>query len=472
MHKIASFLTAMVLISSIAGFAFGGVDSSSSNESEKIYPKQRPPETKEQIPRRSRDLRERLYQFEGARFGDAGRFRIGDTYFGGTISLKWPNKLVSIDVRDADLARLTELLSAQTGIQFVLGEGVPVNLKITIRVSKMDVKRFLDTLTATTGLTYIAEHRETEKTEAETAKQEKAVETKSEDSPDSPDFADSEIRKFPFPGKFSEKHPMYDFARKEVTHVTIYSLKSKGVIVNMGKVSASLKNADPIEAVTNLIKQIGGAGYVVMNLDDYLALQDPAQAERIRKALKSAPRMKVNLELRDSPITDALVQLSQRGKFYITIPKPGIPNFLIIPDVEVVDEKILPSLSAADKEAEERARNDQRICMARMKEMVTKLLAFAKANGGVFPDAAEWMEKVPFPKEYQRSYAMNKYLSLRKLSEIKNPSEVVLLFESICGRVYGTEESVIPIRRHPDGIVFGFADGHVEIREDMPNFKP
>ncbi|MDI6828992.1 MAG: hypothetical protein QME62_10965 [Armatimonadota bacterium] len=461
----------LIILLSMVGFA---VESwaSSGDEPKENHIKKKPQEVNKLSPRRFSDLREKLYQFEGFRQGDPGRFRIGDTYFGGTISLRWPNKRVSMDVKDADLAKLLELLSAQTGIQFILGDGVPANLKITIRVTNMDVKRFLDTLTSTTGLTYLAEHREGEKDNGEKAKSDELAGSKPDVGSDNPDIADSHIGGIPFPGKFPEKHPMYDFARKEVTHVTIYSLKSRGVIVNMGKVSASLKNADPIEAVTNLIKQIGGAGYVVMNLDDYLALQDSMNAAKIRKALRSVSRIKVNLELRDTPITDALVQLSQKGKFYITIPRPGIPNFLIIPDVEVVDENVLPSLNAAHREAEERARNDQRICMARMKEMVTKLLDFAQANGGVLPDAAEWMEKVPFPQEYQRSYAMNKYLSLRKLSEIRNPSEVVLLFESIFGRVYGTEESVIPIRRHPDGIVYGFADGHVEIREDIPNFKP
>ncbi len=140
------------------------------------------------------------------------------------------------------------------------------------------------------------------------------------------------------------------FEQRLVTHVTISSLRKEGVIVNMGKASLSLKDADPVETVTKLIKQINGAGYVVIKLEDYLALQDPERAAEIEKALEKVDRPKISLTLRDADIVDALARLAEKGHFYITVPKPGIPNFLIIPDVKTVDKKVLPPLDELERE--------------------------------------------------------------------------------------------------------------------------
>ena len=112
----------------------------------------------------------------------------------------------------------------------------------------------------------------------------------------------------------------------------------------MGMVSLALKDADPIQAVTKLIDSVEGAGYVIMSLRDYLALQEPDRAERIKKAVKETPSQKIGLELRNVPIVEALKQLAEKGRFYITAPKPGVPSFLIIPNVTVDDKEVMPGL--------------------------------------------------------------------------------------------------------------------------------
>ncbi len=388
-------------------------------------------------------------------------FRIGDTFFGAPIFLKWPDKRVTLDVKDSGISELAGSLQEQTGIEFIVGEGVPSDLKVTIHVAAMRVRDFLDTLTSTTGMVYIPESRADEQIsspeEATSSKEIKlTVPTRS--------------------GLIEISKP------QPVTHVTFVNPRAEGVVVNMGKVSVSLKNADPIKAVGNLVSQIKGASFVVMNLEDYLALQSPEQAEQIRKALTKTNRRKVTLELRNSEVSDALAQLSSAGNFYMTIPKPGSPSFLVIPDVTIVDQDALPSPSIEYWSPKVREAREQAICMEYTKEMLDALLKHAKENGGVLPDATQWIELIPMRNEYlenrmpggryQYSYGMNAYLSGVKLSSIKKPSETVLIFECDSYRGAGTEKDIIRTLRHPGGIVYGFADGSVRILAEKPNFKP
>ena len=402
--------------------------------------------------------------------GGSDVFRIGDTFFGGSMWMRWPDKRVTLDVKNASIPEIAKTLQEQTGIEFIIGEGVPSDLKITIHVSDMRAREFLDTLTSTTGLIYVPESRTPEE----------GIDSKKEDTGGKPTLDDSSIvLKTPSGGLIvTTGRPQ----PQPVTHVTILNPRTEGIVVNMGKVSVSLKNADPIDAVTKLINQIKGANYVVMSLSDYLALQSPDDEAKIEKALKKASRPKITLELRSIEVADALTQLSSSGRFYLTIPKPGSPSFLIIPDVVVSDESALPSPPISYWSTPARGAREQAICMQYTAEIVDAILRYAKENGGVLADAREWIQLIPVSNEYlekrmpggryQYSYGMNLNLSGMKLSAIKKPSQVVLLFESDVTRGYGTENDVIRSPRHPGGMVYGFADGSVRILIEKPNFKP
>lgn len=402
--------------------------------------------------------------------GSPDLFRIGDTFFGESMWLRWPDKRITLDVKNAAVSDIAATLQEQTQIQFEVSEGVPSDLKITIHVNKMRVREFLDTFTSTTNLTYVAEGRQNSDGAAES---EKAA-AKELPSPDSQSEPSTDSRR--------RDGPPIPRRLLTVTHVTILNPRIEGVVVNMGKVSASLKRAEPIEAVTNLIKQIKGANYVVMSLDDYLALQSPDDAVKINEALSKTSRRRVTLEIRNTPVADALTQLSEAGKFYITIPKPGIPSFLIIPDVTVASENSLPSPPISYWSTATREAREQGICMEYTREMTQALLDYAKKNGDALPEAAKWVELVPLRNEYlerrmpggryQYSYGMNSYLSGTKLGEIKNPAQVVLIFECDNNQGYGTEDDVIRTLRHPGGVVYGFADGSVRILTEKPTFKP
>ena len=395
--------------------------------------------------------------------GSVDLFRIGDTFFGGAVSFRWPDKRVSLDVKDTGIAQITTALQEQTGIEFVIGEGIPLDLKITIHVTGMRIRDFLDTLTSTTGLIYVPESRTADGAEKPSQPGGKGPESGEE-------AGGAVFSGFPF-GK-----------PQMVTHVTILNPRTEGIVVNMGKVSVSLKNADPVDAVSNMIKQIKGASFVVMSIEDYLALQSPDDEAKVKKALKRVSRPKVTLELRNVEVADALTQLSTAGKFYMTIPKPGAPSFLIIPDVTVTEDGDLPSPPIAYWSTPAREAREQAVCMEYTRQMVKALLEYAKQNGGVLPDAANWINLIPVRNEYldkripsgryQYSYGMNANLSGMKLSAIRKPSQTVLIFELDGNKGYGTDKDVIRTLRHPGGVVYGFADGSVRILSEKPSFKP
>ena len=86
-----------------------------------------------------------------------GEFIIGGTAFGQTAVYTWPRKTVELAVKDAHISRVAKLLSDQTGIRFIVGSGVPANLKVTAYVSGLELKQFLDSLCSASGLVYIAQ---------------------------------------------------------------------------------------------------------------------------------------------------------------------------------------------------------------------------------------------------------------------------------------------------------------------------
>lgn len=274
-----------------------------------------------------------------------------------TISLlRWPDKRISLDAKNTSIRSIAKMLGDQTGIKFTVKEAVPSSLKITIQVSDMGVKQFLDTLCAATNLTYTAESQ---------AKTEKAADDKKpSETPQAstaPGTAHGQVTFTAPQVEFNQTGGGYEMiaptgarivvlnegAGKPVTDVTISSLSAEGVIVNMGMVSMSVKDADPVEVATKLIKQISGASYMIMDLKDYISLQDPERAAEVEKALQKASRVKITMSFRNAPITTALARIAEAGHLYITNPQAGQSNFLIILDVKVVDPKVMPGLSTS-----------------------------------------------------------------------------------------------------------------------------
>jgi prepilin-type processing-associated H-X9-DG protein len=437
-----------------------------------------------------------------------------------TSLLKWPDKKISLNVKDTSIQRLAWMLGAQTGIRFTVKPGVRPDLKITLQVSEMDAKQFLDMLCGATNLTYVAENRasseeaksppdgrqhstvtatapamsssHTSRSYEITTQGGTRIETKS--SWDAKQQSGEQHSKVEVTAPTLRLNPtgqgfeiltqggaqivmLNGGTSSPVTDVTISSLAAEGVVVNMGMVSMSVKDADPVAVATKLIDRIKGSSYMIMELKDYIALQDPDRAAEIEKAVKQVPRQKVTMSLRNRPITIALMQLAQEGHFYITIPQ-GINGYLIVPDVQVVNASVLPPLAGTPFAPFIGQDQAQQNCLNYMRKMATEILLFAGHNDGRLPDASKWIEQIPVMDSsmtgagYQYAYAMNTNLSGKKLSDIADPAKTVLLFECTTSVIKGTERDVVQLPRHPGGINFVFLDGHAVTRRDVPKFGP
>jgi prepilin-type processing-associated H-X9-DG protein len=108
--------------------------------------------------------------------------------------------------------------------------------------------------------------------------------------------------------------------------------------------------------------------------------------------------------------------------------------------------------------------NVRQLCMAAMQ--------YSVANNGRLPPADTWpsvMREFGIPDEVLRDpdspggigYAMNRMVSGKPLSQVRQPSQTVLFFESSPGPLpAGGREMLPPQPRHGRGYVIGFVDGH------------
>jgi len=124
--------------------------------------------------------------------------------------------------------------------------------------------------------------------------------------------------------------------------------------------------------------------------------------------------------------------------------------------------------------------------LSNVKQLCTALVVYAADHDQHLPEADKWMDQTtlytkrqdilrsPAAPELEYGYAFNKALDKMNLKKIRNPSTVVLVFSSKLGtrNAAGGPEAVADPPRFPQGNVYGFCDGHAEIRRDVPNFAP
>lgn len=71
----------------------------------------------------------------------------------------------------------------------------------------------------------------------------------------------------------------------------------------------------------------------------------------------------------------------------------------------------------------------------------------------------------PAPKYSDACYAMNKQLSKISVNKMKDPSRVVLIFESVQGKDQQGGIKLLPVPpRHMNGYSIGYADGHCKMQ--------
>jgi len=126
-------------------------------------------------------------------------------------------------------------------------------------------------------------------------------------------------------------------------------------------------------------------------------------------------------------------------------------------------------------------------CLSNEKNLCLAMLMFADDHNDTLPQASRWMEDIsPYMKETHElkcandksnaksSFAMNAALSGKKLGEIADPANTVLLYETSApgdSPSGGAEDVALP-GRHNKGNNFAFADGHCKWQKQTPEFGP
>ena len=153
-------------------------------------------------------------------------------------------------------------------------------------------------------------------------------------------------------------------------------------------------------------------------------------------------------------------------------------------------EAKMPAATSAESEAQQEAirRNEASDCLANLKNLSLAAQMFLADHGDRFPRCETWVGEL---KPYVRSddvfrcpgddvvgmgcsYAMNVELSRKHISEVDDPTDTVVFFETKTpglNPVGGPGDVVSPLR-HPDGTNYAFADGSARSVEQVPNFVP
>jgi prepilin-type processing-associated H-X9-DG protein len=145
--------------------------------------------------------------------------------------------------------------------------------------------------------------------------------------------------------------------------------------------------------------------------------------------------------------------------------------FLLIVPISVGSAMLLPALSKAKAKAQSIS------CINNVKQLNLGVMLYAQVNGDRCPAAEAWCDavltNVGSAKVFQCvsadsnrrcHYAFNGKLGGLKMADISNPGRTVMIFETEGGwNLSGGREQALKRPRHAQGLVVGFADGHVEL---------
>ena len=136
------------------------------------------------------------------------------------------------------------------------------------------------------------------------------------------------------------------------------------------------------------------------------------------------------------------------------------------------------------KEAREGA--EKAVCLSNVKNLSLAMQMFLADHNDTFPQADRWVEELMeyLPDESvlkcpqdesdaMCSYAMNEALSGTRLTEVQDPANLVVFFETAHpgdNPVGGPEDIVSPPRHH-GGNHYAFADGRAASSDEVPNFE-
>ncbi|MFO7947138.1 MAG: hypothetical protein R6V19_10005 [Armatimonadota bacterium] len=135
---------------------------------------------------------------------------------------------------------------------------------------------------------------------------------------------------------------------------------------------------------------------------------------------------------------------------------------------------------------QEKERATAGACYNNLRQLGRAALIYAQEHDGTLPDADSWMDQLeeyvnddsvlqcPAAQDVKYGYAMNERLDGVNVEDINNLAHTVLFFASTLDtrNAAGNKETIPAPARHSMGNGFAFADGHAELREDVPNFDP
>lgn len=143
---------------------------------------------------------------------------------------------------------------------------------------------------------------------------------------------------------------------------------------------------------------------------------------------------------------------------------------VLVPFITLMMAILMPALAHARVQAKTLVSQNQarQICLA--------MMMYCDENDGRFPPADNWTATLtpyigdakilesPFAPHTGLAWAMNKNLDGRKLNDIRQPAQTVLIFEARIGGPPAGGRELLPRRpRGRRGYVVGFLDGHADI---------
>ena len=144
-------------------------------------------------------------------------------------------------------------------------------------------------------------------------------------------------------------------------------------------------------------------------------------------------------------------------------------GIVLIPFMAILLAILMPALSSV------RTQGMTAMSMNKAKQICFAMAMYCDENDGRFPPADNWPAALneyigdrkiltsPFAPEAGRAWAMNAHLEGWKLSDIKQPYRVVLVFESRFNSTPAGGRELFPeCPRGRRGYVIGFVDGHIE----------
>lgn len=144
-------------------------------------------------------------------------------------------------------------------------------------------------------------------------------------------------------------------------------------------------------------------------------------------------------------------------------------GIVLIPIMAILMALLMPALSSARTQAM------NMVSMTYAKQICLAMAMYCQDNEGSFPPAENWTDALneyigdkkiltsPFAPEAGRAWAMNEHLEGWKLSDIKQPYQVVLVFEArLDSSPAGGLELLPEGTQERKCYVIGFVDGHIE----------